>query len=67
MILILVAELLVTKDYLADSQSILQQEHLTDDDLLLELVLANMRNDTQFFNSRLQREKKEKKQYLMKK
>ena len=48
-ILILAAEILVIKDNLADTQSILQQKHFTDADLLLELVLANMCNDTHFF------------------
>ena len=66
-ILILASEILAVKDELADTKLILNQDHLTDDDLLLELVLANMQNDTKFFYSRLQREKKDKKQQLMKK
>ena len=60
-ILTLASEILALKDELADTQLILNQDHLTDDDLLLELVLANMRNDTKFFYLRLQRGKKEKK------
>ena len=59
-ILTLFSEILTVKEELADTQLILNQDHLTDDDLLLELVLANMRNDTKFFYSRLQREKKTK-------
>ena len=61
-ILILASEILMVKDELADTHLILNQDHLTDDALLLELVLANMRNDTKFFYSRLQRGKKDKKQ-----
>ena len=60
-ILTLASEILNIKDELADTQLILNQDHLTDDDLLLELVLANMRKDTNFFYSRLQRQKKDKK------
>ena len=66
-ILTLASEILTIKDELADTQLILNQDHLTDDDLLLELVLANRQKDTKFFYSRLQREKKDKRNQLMKK
>ena len=47
------AELLVLRDFLPESNLILAQDHNTDDDVLLEIVLANMRSATQFFYTKL--------------
>ena len=52
------AELLVIRDFLPESNLILAQDHNTDNDVLLEIVLANMRSATQFFYTKLQKEKK---------
>ena len=43
------AELLVLKDFLPETDQILAHDHNTDDDILLEIVLANMRNVTKIF------------------
>ena len=50
------AELLVLKDLLPESN--LAQDHDTDDDILLEIVLANMRNATKKIYINFQKEKK---------
>ena len=52
------AELLVLNDFLPETDQVLAHDHNTDDDILLELILANMRSSTKSFYIRLQREKK---------
>ena len=61
------AELLVLEDLLPKTDVILDRDHNTADDLLLEIILANMRSTTKSFYIALQREKKNKKQELLKK
>ena len=59
------AELLVLEDLLPETDAILERGHNTADDLLLEIILANMRSTTKSFYIALQREKKTKnKNYL---
>ena len=59
------AELLVLEDLLPETDVILERGHNTADDLLLEIILANMRSTTKSFYIALQREKKTKnKNYL---
>ena len=43
------AKLLVLKDFLPETDQILAHDHNTDDDILLEIALANMRNITKTF------------------
>ena len=54
------AELLVLNDLLPESNLILAHDHNTDDDILLEIVIANMRNATKKCYIKLQKEKKQK-------
>ena len=59
------AELLVLEDLLPKTDVILDRDHNTADDLLLEIILANMRSTTKSFYIALQRGKKIKsKNYL---
>ena len=64
-ILTLSAELLNTEEGEEDTQAILDQEHETDHDLLLEIVLANMRQETLTFQKHLQKEKQDKRKELI--
>ena len=50
-------KLLTMFDFLSQTDQILASEHNTSDDILLELVLANMRDDKQNFCIKLQRKK----------
>ena len=43
------AELLVLEDFLPKTDQVLAHDHNTDDDILLEIILANMRNATKKF------------------
>ena len=52
------ADLLILEDLLPKTDEILARDHNTDDDILLELILANMRSTTKSFYISLQREKK---------
>ena len=52
------AELVSLRDFLPQTDQILAHKGLTSDDLLLELVLANMRDATQKFYIKLQKERK---------
>ena len=52
------ADLLILEDLLPKTDEILARDHNTDDDILLELILANMRSTTKAFYISLQREKK---------
>ena len=52
------ADLMVLGDFLPKIDEVLVHDHNTDDDILLELILANMRNATKTFYINLQREKK---------
>merc|ERR1712082_413110 len=52
------ADLLVLEDLLPKTDAILERGHNTADDLLLEIILANMRSTTKSFYIALQREKK---------
>ena len=54
------AELLILEDLLPKTDEILDRDHNTADDLLLEIILANMRSTTKSFYIALQREKKNK-------
>ena len=45
-ILLLLGELLKVEEDEVDTATILKQEYETEDDLLLEIVLANMRQET---------------------
>ena len=55
------ADLLILEDLLPKTDEVLTCDHNTDDDVLLELILANMRSTTKSFYITLQREKKIKK------
>ena len=55
------ADLLILEDLLPKTDEVLARDHNTDDDILLELILANMRSSTKSFYIRLQREKINKK------
>ena len=55
------ADLIVLEDFLPKTDEVLVHDHNTDDDILLELILANMRNATKTFSINLQKEKKIKK------
>merc|ERR1712082_346489 len=61
------AKLLLLEDLLPKTDVILDRDHNTADDLLLEIILANMRSTTKSFYIALQREKRNKKQELLKK
>ena len=52
------ADLLILEDLLPKTDEILARDHNTCDDILLELILANMRSTTKYFYIALQREKK---------
>ena len=52
------ADLIVLEDFLPKTDEVLVHDHNTDDDILLELILANMRNATKKFYIKLQKEKK---------
>ena len=52
------ADLLILEDLLPKTDEVLACDHDTDDDVLLELILANMRSSTKSFYIKLQREKK---------
>ena len=52
------ADLLILEDLLPKTDEVLARDHDTDDDVLLELILANMRSSTKSFYIKLQREKK---------
>ena len=52
------ADLLILEDLLPKTDEVLTRDHNTDDDVLLELILANMRSTTKSFYITLQREKK---------
>ena len=52
------ADLLILEDLLPKTDEVLARDHNTDDDILLELILANMRSSTKSFYIRLQRGKK---------
>ena len=54
------AELLFLEDLLPKTDEILDRDHNTADDILLEIILANMRSTTKSFYIALQREKKQK-------
>ena len=54
-ILPLSAELLKAEEDEVDTDTILEHEHETEDDLLLEIVLTTMRQETQTFNKILQK------------
>ena len=54
-VLFLKAEILELRESLPDTQTIILHYHLTDDGVLLELILVNMKNDTHFFYSMEQR------------
>ena len=43
------ADLIVLEDFLPQTDEVLAHDHNTDDDILLELILANMRNATNTF------------------
>ena len=64
-ILLLSAELLELERDVLDTATILEHDHDTEDELLLEIVLANMRKETQYFQKNLQREKKDKRKELL--
>ena len=64
-ILSLSAELLKVEEGEEDTQAILDQEHETYHDLLLEIVLANMRQETLTFQKHLQKEKQDKRKELI--
>ena len=51
------ADLLILEDLLPKTDEVLARDHNTDDDILLELILANMRSSTKSFYIKLQREK----------
>ena len=53
------ADLLILEDLLPKTVEILARDQNTADDILLELILANMRSNTKSFYISLQREKKE--------
>ena len=55
------SNLLNIRDLLPSTDQILAHNRLTDDDLLLELILAHMRDATQKYYIKLQRERKSKK------
>ena len=59
-ILLLSAELLVIEKDELDTATILEQDHETVDELLLEIVLANMRKETQYFQKIIHKERKDK-------
>ena len=48
-ILLLSEELLKVEEEEIDTTTILEHDHETEDELLLEIVLANMRQETQYF------------------
>ena len=50
------ADLLILEDFLPKTEEVLAHDHNTDDDILLELILANMRSTTKTFYINLQRE-----------
>ena len=52
------AEISFLEDLLPKTDIILDRDHNTADDLLLEIILANMRSTTKFFYIALQRGKK---------
>ena len=52
------AELLVLEDFLPETDQVLAHDHNTDDDILLEIILANMRNATKKIYIKFQKEKK---------
>ena len=59
------ADLLILEDLLLETDEILARDHNTADNILLELILANMRSTTKSFYIALQRGKKVKnKNYL---
>ena len=59
------ADLLILEDLLPETDEVLARDHNTADDILLELILANMRSTTKSFYIALQRGKKVKnKNYL---
>ena len=43
------ADLIVLEDFLPKTDEVLAHDHNTDDDILLELIPANMRNATKTF------------------
>ena len=55
------SKLLSIQDLLPTTDQILAHKRITDDRLLLELVLSHMRDATQKFYIRLQRDRKSKK------
>ena len=52
------ADLIVLEDFLPKTDEVLVHDHNTDDDILLELILVNMRNATKTFDVNLKRGKK---------
>ena len=60
------AELVSLRELLPQTDQILAHKRITSDDLLLELVLANMRDATQRFYIKLQKERKLKKTTFLK-
>ena len=64
-ILTLSAELLNVEDGEVSTEAILDQVHETDHDLLLEIVLANMRQETLTFQKHLQKGKRDKRRELI--
>ena len=50
---LLEAKLLVLNDFLPETDKVLAHDHSTDDDILLEIILANMRNATNKFYIKL--------------
>ena len=59
-ILLLSAELLKMEGDDLDTTSILEHDHETEDELLLEIVLDNMRKETQYFQKKSPKGKKDK-------
>ena len=54
------ADLLILEELLPKTDEVLARDHNTADDILLELILANMRSTTKSFYIALQRGKKAK-------
>ena len=61
------SKLLSIRDLLPTTDQILAHKRITDDRLLLELVLSHMRDATQKYYIRLQRDRKSKKKLIKKK
>ena len=64
-ILLLSTELLKVEEEEVDTATIFEHDRETEDEYLLEIVLANMRQETQYFQKNLQREKKDTRKELI--